>query len=165
MRSAPRWTRAQLQQAQQLNKNTPTGAVDAKTVAKPNKKIRNAVKTVVDGQRFDSQLEAYMYGCLKNSRITFETQKEFVLIEKFQYRGKWVRPMVKIVDFWLPDFNIVLDTKGFASDVYKVKEKLLKLVLKRDYGIEPKILTPSNRKECDAVVLGLLTREDMEIKP
>lgn len=121
-----------------------------------NKKIKNATKSVVDGISFDSALERYMYDLLKGANIHFEFQKTFILQDKFRYREENIRSITKIVDFWLPSRLIIIDTKGFSNDVSPIKHKMLKLALKRDYNMEPEIIMPSNKTECQAVLNRLL---------
>lgn len=132
--------------------------IPAQPAAKENRKIKNAKKVTAHGLKFDSKLELYTWEKLTEAKIPFEFQREFILVEGFLYRGKKVRPMIKIVDFWLPEYDLILESKGWRNDVYPLKEKLLKLALKVRYGIEPDMRTPSKQKEVDAIVLELLSK-------
>jgi hypothetical protein len=89
-------------------------------------------KKIVDGVKFDSQLEAYCYNMLNVFKIDFEFQKTIVLIEKFRFEGKGIRETTAIVDFVINNSGetIYLDTKGFATEVSKIKYKMLKYKLK-----------------------------------
>jgi len=116
--------------------------------AKPNAKIKNATKLVVDGVKFDSRLEYYMYTLLKEAGIEFEFQKTFILQPKFRYRTENVRAICKIVDFHLESRNIILETKGFANDVSPIKHKMLKFALLNEYGISPNVVMVKNKQEC-----------------
>jgi hypothetical protein len=120
-----------------------------------NKKVKNATKTVVDGVKFDSQLEAYMYSLLKGAKIEFEFQKVYVLQEKFRYGKEAVRAVTLTVDFWLPFQNMIIDTKGFANDVSPLKMKWLKRWL-LDYYEYVNIELPKNKKECDVLLNRIL---------
>lgn len=126
----------------------------------PNKKIKNAVKTVVDGITFDSGLEAYMYTLLKGAGITFERQVAYLLQPGFKYNGETIRPIQSFVDFWLPTKNVIIDCKGYANDIAPMKFKMLKRVLfekgeKTGWEL-PKIHLPSTKKECDILLNNLL---------
>lgn len=121
-----------------------------------NRKIQNATKSVVDGVKFDSNLEKYMYGLLQGAGVTFDFQKEYELQPGFRYRGEAVRAIKKIVDFWLPEHNMIVDTKGFANDVAPMKHKMLKSVLKHLQDSEPVIELPATKKECDLLLNKIL---------
>lgn len=95
-------------------------------------KFRNK-KTVIDGIRFDSKLEARRYIELqmleKAGEISdLQIQPEFVLQPLFRKNGKTYRKIVYRADFSYFDKRqgkyIVEDTKGFQTDVYRLKKKL-----------------------------------------
>lgn len=94
----------------------------------------NARKATVDGIRFDSQKEARRYGelklLLKAGEIReLELQPKFTLMDSFKYQGKTYRGITYIADFRYFDkqlgLEVVEDTKGFRTDVYNIKKKLL----------------------------------------
>jgi len=89
-------------------------------------------KKIINGVKFDSELEAYCYNMLNILKIDFEFQKTIVLIEKFRFEGKTIRETTAIVDFVINNNGqtIYLDTKGFATEVSKIKYKMLKYQLK-----------------------------------
>lgn len=129
---------------------------------KGNRRVKNAKKTEAYGIVFDSKLESYMYGLLENARIEFKHQEVIVLQNKFNYNGEAVRAIKCVVDFWLVDHDIIIDTKGFATDVSKLKFKLLKnyfytwdRTVLRIYE-PPKIEMPKNKSECDALLNSIL---------
>lgn len=122
-----------------------------------NKKVRNATKTVIDGHTFDSKLESHMYALLRMHKIKFEMQKEYLLLESFTYRSETVRPMIMTIDFYLPEIDTLIETKGFADEKYKVKLKWLKWTLKTAYKIEPDYIEVKNKKECDSLILKILS--------
>lgn len=93
----------------------------------------NAKKVIVDGEVFDSKKEAKRYKELReleeNGVITeLELQKRFELIPSQKINGKVVeRPCYYKCDFQYKKNGevIVEDTKGFRTDVYKIKKKLM----------------------------------------
>lgn len=108
---------------------------------KADNKYRNT-KTVLDNITFDSKKEANRYYELKllekaNEISNLELQKEFILQESFKLNNKTIRKISYITDFFYIDKQgnqVVEDTKGMLTDVYKIKKKLF---MKR-YGIEIK---------------------------
>jgi len=121
-----------------------------------NKKVRNATKSINDeGIKFDSAIERYMYERLKASKIDFQFKVEYLLQEKFRYNGEAVRAIKLTVDFFLPGYNKIIDTKGWANDVAPLKMKLLKWHLYRK-DFSPTIELPATKKECDELINRLL---------
>lgn len=91
-----------------------------------NKKIES------NGVKFDSKLELYCFNMLRNLGFEFEFQKKIVIVEKFRYNGEGIRELTIVVDFVL-NYNgktIYIDTKGFPTEVSKLKYKLLKNKIK-----------------------------------
>ena len=89
-------------------------------------------KKTVDGHTFDSKAEARRYqelslmektGEIKNLRL----QPEYELIPRFKKGNKTHRRTVYIADFEYIENGrtIVEDVKGYATDVYKLKKKML----------------------------------------
>lgn len=120
-----------------------------------NKKIKNATKVTLDGVQFASKLELYCYNMLKASEIRFEFQVPIVLQEKFRFEGEAIREIKMIIDFYLPDNDMYIDTKGFQTPDSKLKFKMLKHKIHKegsDLGVE----LPKNKKEVDALVNRLL---------
>ena len=89
-------------------------------------------KTVVDGIKFDSKLEAKRYRELKLLKKTgvikgLELQPKFRLIPTFRKNGKTYRGITYIADFAYYDENeryIVEDVKGYKTKEYQIKRKL-----------------------------------------
>ena len=87
-------------------------------------------KVVVDGITFDSKLESRKYIELKLLEKAgyikdLELQVKFELQEKYMKRGKTVRAINYIADFDIKKGKkIIVDTKGFRTDVYKLKKKI-----------------------------------------
>lgn len=123
---------------------------------KPNAKIKNAVKSVNgEGVKFDSNLERYLFNSLTAAKIEFEFQKEYVLQPSFKYLGVTIREIKIVVDFYLPKYHVIADSKGWSTDISKLKYKLLKYYF-FNKGAEPKIYMPGTPKECQFLVNKLL---------
>jgi hypothetical protein len=97
-----------------------------------NKKVKNAVKSEVDGVKFDSNLERDFYFELKRNNIEFEFKHKFILVKDFLYDYKMVRTIVWNVDFYFKELNLIIDTKGWATDVFNLKIKLFKNMVIRE---------------------------------
>lgn len=90
-------------------------------------------RTVYNGVVYDSKKEAkrsYELEMLQRAGYihSLERQKRIELQESFRIRGTSIRAITYIADFYYYD-NIkktwvVEDTKGFRTDVYKLKKKL-----------------------------------------
>ena len=96
-------------------------------------------KVVIDNILFDSKKEANYYTKLKilkdAGKITdLELQKKFVLQDKFKLNGKTYRAITYVADFVYKDDKgmHVVDTKGYRTQVYKIKKKLFV----KKFGIE-----------------------------
>ncbi len=115
-----------------------------------NKRVKNANKVIIDDIKFDSKLEAYMYGLLKKKKINFEMQKVFVLQPGFRdTTGKAIIAIKWKADFWLPDHGLIIDTKGWGTEIFKIKLKLFKYQQNIGNYSEVKTLEfPSNKSKC-----------------
>lgn len=120
-----------------------------------NRKVRNAQRCESGGRKFDSKLERNMCGLLEMFHIPFEFQKKYVLQEGFTYNGKKIQEITYTADFYLPEHDTVIDTKGFQTQQGAMRIKMLK---KRfaDAGMHPEILLPATPEECEAVINGLV---------
>lgn len=96
-------------------------------------------KTIIDGIEFDSKLEANFYIYLKQLQSEgkidhFELQPEFILIPAFEKNGKKYRAIKYIADFKIYKANndnfFVIDTKGFITADFAIKEKLFNYIYK-----------------------------------
>jgi protein associated with RNAse G/E len=118
-------------------------------------------KKIVDGVKFDSQLEAYCYNMLNILKIDFEFQKTIVLIEKFRFEGKAIRETTAIVDFVIKNDGktIYLDTKGFATEVSKIKYKMLKYQLKDQEN--NRVVWLHSKKEVTDFINNLKTNQNV----
>lgn len=93
----------------------------------------NAIKTIVDGIRFDSRKEAKRYQELKLLERAgeiehLELQPRFLLQDKFKLDGVTHRKIEYVADFkyWVikEERWIVEDVKGVKTQVYKLKKKI-----------------------------------------
>lgn len=135
-------------------------------------RVRNAQKALAkDGTRCDSKLEAFGYDTFKDAGLRFEYQKKYVLQEKIKYRDKTILPITLTVDFWFPDLNVIVDTKGFQTEVNVLRWKMLKFHLKMERAILkacppplevdlllPEIFLPSSKKAVTELALMLKSR-------
>lgn len=108
-------------------------------------------KTEIDGIKFDSRLEGFMYSQLRDAGIRFELQKKYELQSKFKYNFESIRAITYTVDFYLPDYDICIDTKGIATQQGLMRIKMLKRYF-YDHRLNTKILLPKDQKECIALV-------------
>lgn len=103
-----------------------------KSKKKKKKSKYKAVKTKVNGIKFDSKKEARRYKELKilekaDEIKSLELQPRFLLQEKFKYNGKTVRKIEYVADFRYIDEKgntVVEDVKGMKTEVYKIKKKI-----------------------------------------
>jgi len=100
----------------------------------PRSKLQS-IECTVDGIKFQSRLEARRYTQLKQMEKdgvirNLVLQPKFLLQEKFkdQYTGKTYQPIYYIGDFlYVADGcqQVVEDTKGYATDTFRLKWKLV----------------------------------------
>ena len=88
-------------------------------------------KTVIDGIKFDSEKEAEYYSYLKLLERAGEIsdivlQPRFELIPPFEKGGQKFRGLYYVADFQFEKAEeiVVVDVKGYKTDVYKLKHKL-----------------------------------------
>ena len=99
------------------------------TEPKKKSKYRNN-RVMVDGIYFDSQLEADFYVDLKlqlrmGTIKGFCRQPEFILLEGFAGQ-KPETYRADFIVFSLDDTAEVIDTKGFETEVFRIKQKQFK---------------------------------------
>lgn len=94
-------------------------------------------KVVVDGIKFDSLLEANRWQELKllqraKQIQNLDRQVRFELQPSYKKNNKTIKAINYVADFVYYDLNkqkmIVEDTKGFKTDVYKLKKKIFEYV-------------------------------------
>lgn len=132
--------------------------LDLQKQDKENKKVRNAKKVFYDNIWFDSSLEAYVYWRLVSLGIDFEYGiTKYVLIYPFEYQDEKVRQMT-----YKPDFvgkTFVIETKGWRTDAWSVREKLIKRRLKKDYP-QLKYYIVTSMEKFEEIVDDLIKREN-----
>lgn len=98
-----------------------------------NKSKYNAIKTEIDGHKFDSKFEAEHYASLKLMERAgvisdLKLQPRFLLQEGFVYQGHKERKIEYVADFQYTrnGETVVEDTKSKATrtQAYKIKRKL-----------------------------------------
>ena len=89
-------------------------------------------KCFYKGMTFDSKKERDYYVILemmlKNKQITdLKTQVKFELQPSFKFKGKTIRSINYIADLtYVKDGKlIIVDTKGYRTEVYKLKKKMM----------------------------------------
>ena len=102
------------------------------TNQKVNKKVINATEVTINGVKYRSKLEARCAQILKENNISFEYEPlKIEYIPKFEYYGEKYRAA-----FYTPDFIIdnkyILEIKGWKTDTYRYKKKLVLLKLLND---------------------------------
>lgn len=94
-------------------------------------------KVVVDGEEFDSQLEANRWYELKllqrAKQIEYlRRQVKFELQPSYKRNEKTIQAINYIADFVYYDLNkkkvVVEDTKGFKTETYKLKKKIFEYI-------------------------------------
>lgn len=126
---------------------------------------RKQTKVIQDGITFDSPLELYTCNLLKEHNISFELKKKYELMPSFSYAGKTILGITLTVDYFLTDYNIILDPKGFQQGATDVKWKLLKKHL-FDLGLDPRICFVYSQKSAREFIHQLHTGfvEDIDVK-
>ena len=89
-------------------------------------------KTTVDGIEFDSKKEAKRYQellLMQRAGIITDLKRQvpYVLVPAFNLNKKRYRAMTYIADFVYKENGkeVVEDAKGFRTEVYKIKKKLM----------------------------------------
>lgn len=123
-------------------------------------KVSAKEKRTVDGIVFDSMLEANHYTWFqKNFKGDLQLQPEFLLQPKFRnVEGKVIQPIKYKADFLLgpprldieaplDELNVVIDSKGHLTEVFRIKAKLFQ------FKYNNKIWTAKNYKQLEEAVL------------
>ncbi len=90
-------------------------------------------KTMVDGIKFDSEMESHYYIYLKQLKeigevVNFVLQPTYLLQEGFDLNGKRIRPITYKADFkviYKDGHEEVIDVKGKLTEEFKIKRKML----------------------------------------
>ena len=112
-----------------------------------NKKVINAINCVFNGIRFKSKLEMYFYKICVEHKIKVTLQPKFLLQPKYEYLDLKIREITHSPDFFLEDYNTLVETKGFKTDSYVLKRKMLLYHLFIS-GKNPEYVILKNQKEC-----------------
>ena len=107
-----------------------------------------AIKTTIDGIRFDSKIESKHYIQLRDSDLVFEMQVTYTLQPSFKHEGKLIRAIQMRPDFVVktPYETYVLDSKGQLTPEFKLKAKLLL----HSHGVE--IIPVTSMRAMDLVI-------------
>jgi len=125
-------------------------------------------KVTVDGIKFASGLEAYMYKALKKAKIKAQYEKRsFELQSSFEFnnssyerqsngKGDMVnRGNKKVLAIkYTPDFegkNFIIECKGRANESFPIRWKLFKKFV-ADNLPNVKLYKPQRQSECDEVI-------------
>ena len=122
----------------------------------------------VDGIKFASGLEAYMYKALKKAKIPaayegstytifqgFELNKtcyERCANGKGEYKDRGNKKILPIK--YTPDFigkGFIIETKGRANESFPMRWKMFKKYINK-HNLPVTLYKPQNQKECDKVV-------------
>ena len=90
-------------------------------------------KTIIDGFKFDSEMESHYYLYLKQLKeigevVDFVLQPTYLLQEGFNLNGKRIRPITYKADFkviYKDGHEEVIDVKGKLTEEFKIKRKML----------------------------------------
>ena len=90
-------------------------------------------KTIIDGFKFDSEMESHYYIYLKQLKeigevVDFVLQPTYLLQEGFDLNGKRIRPITYKADFkviYKDGHEEVIDVKGKLTEEFKIKRKML----------------------------------------
>ena len=90
-------------------------------------------KTMIDGFKFDSEMESHYYLYLKQLKemgevVDFVLQPTYLLQEGFNLNGKRIRPITYKADFkviYKDGREEVIDVKGKLTEEFKIKRKML----------------------------------------
>jgi hypothetical protein len=115
--------------------------------------VRQWPKTI-EGIKFDSPLEYYTWRTLMDQNINFEFKRKYELIKTFTYGGETVMGISLTVDFYLTDYDIILDPKGWQHGDNHLKWKLLMRWLYQK-GLDPRIVFVYNKKAVQDFVVML----------
>ena len=125
-------------------------------------------KVTVDGIKFASGLEAYMYRALKKAKIKAQYEKRsFELQPSFEFnnssyerqsngKGDMInRGNKKVLAIsYTPDFegtNFIIECKGRANESFPIRWKLFKKHVAKHYP-NMRLYKPQKQSECDDVI-------------
>ena len=113
---------------------------------------------------FFSPLEKFCFYLLEENNINFKFQSStFTLLEGFKYelpsieKGKTAQKSIRPITY-TPDFigdNWIIETKGFRTESFNLKWKLLKAFLKTS-GKEMFLYMPTNKQQVKDAIESIL---------
>lgn len=124
-----------------------------------NKKVINAINCVFNGIKFKSKLEMYFYKICVEHKVKVTLQPKFLLQPKYSYLDLKIREITHSPDFFLEDYNTLVETKGFKTDSYVLKRKMLLYHLFIS-GKNPEYVILKNQKECLEYIKRLSPLDD-----
>ena len=132
-------------------------------------------KVTIDGIKFASGLEAYMYKALKAAKIdaayegsTYTIFQGFDLNKtvyercangKGDYKNRGHKTIRKIS--YTPDFigdGFIIECKGRPNESFPIRWKLFKKFAAKTWGSKITIYKPQNQKECDETINLILSK-------
>ena len=141
--------------------------------SKKGKKKVGAIKSEVDGIKFDSQLEVYCYKQLQKANLEFKyTETTFTVMEAFtclgesfeadKRKGDLMYPKSKKLQSikYTPDFignGWIIETKGRLNESFPLRWKLFKKYL-FDNNLHYDLYMPKNRKQVDECIRMILNK-------
>ncbi|MFA6917038.1 MAG: DUF1064 domain-containing protein [Parachlamydiales bacterium] len=134
----------------------PNTSIETIPILKANARVHNARKVInLAGDQFDSTLEMFMAGLLSKSGIVYERQKVFVLQDGFRepVTNDWIREIKWVVDFWIPSIGLIIDTKGWATEIFILKYKIFQY--NRFKGLYKEVLQVKFAKNQNQCILVL----------
>jgi len=128
-------------------------------------------KITIDGIKFASGLEAYMYKALKQAKIPAAYEgSTYTIFQGFEfnkvcyercgngkgdYKNRGEKKILPIK--YTPDFigkGFIIETKGRANEAFPMRWKLFKHYA--EHNLNSTIYKPQNQKECDETVKLIL---------
>jgi len=123
-----------------------------------NRKVRNATVIEYDGHMFKSKLEYRTYKAFQEANIPVGYErKTFTLIDSFTYNNEKIRRITITPDFDGDGF--ILETKGFATDIFKLRWKLFKNYLCTN-GLYYDLYMPRTMKDVHACIKVIKSKID-----
>lgn len=120
-----------------------------------NPRVKNARVVEAGNIRFASKLEKHFYDRLVFYSIPFYFQRRVMLQPGFDFEGRRVRPIHMVPDFYFDWEYSVYDTKGWATDVAKLKWKMFRY---RHRGTSMRVVHIKDVEEADRELILLLAR-------
>lgn len=118
---------------------------------KENRRVHGAKKVEgPDGSKYDSKLEFFMDNLLKVGKFNYIRQYPLSLQEKFNdpFTGKTIQGIHWVVDFYFPDIDWIVDTKGYPTEVFTLKYKLFLYKFSLGHYDLKSVRFAKNQKEC-----------------